>query len=106
MKNLTGLRQQSTLRIAICLAALASNRDGKRYSQRRRLSKIVLEQARDVLLENGKEICKSHNFDDLFALFERLLLPIKGIGELYVYDTALRIGAKIGVYPERVYLHA
>jgi hypothetical protein len=31
---------------------------------------------------------------------------VTGIGELYVYDTALRIGAKLGVFPEKVYLHA
>src|ERR1700730_9584939 len=31
---------------------------------------------------------------------------VPGIGELYVYDTALRLGAKLGVFPEKVYLHA
>jgi hypothetical protein len=34
------------------------------------------------------------------------LVDVPGIGELYVYDTALRIGAKLGVFPEKVYLHA
>jgi hypothetical protein len=32
--------------------------------------------------------------------------PIPGIGELTVYDTALRIGAHFGLEPERVYVHA
>lgn len=31
---------------------------------------------------------------------------LHGIGELTVYDTALRIGAKLGLLPKKVYLHA
>lgn len=105
-EELNWFRQQPTLREALRLAALAINNKGKRYSHQRRLSKTVLEQARDILLENEKEIRRSQDFDGLFALLERLLLPVKGLGELYVYDTALRISAKMGVLPKRVYLHA
>ena len=90
----------------IRLAALAVNCNGKRYSHQRRLSKAALEQARDILLKNEKAMETCRNFDDLFTLFEQLLIPIKGIGNLYVYDTALRIGAKMGLLPRRVYLHA
>jgi len=71
-----------------------------------RLSQTTLEQARDILLKNEEQICRSQDFDDLFLLLERLLSSVKGLGELYIYDTALRIGSKIGVSPERVYLHA
>jgi len=105
-EELDWFKKQPTLSEAICLAALAINSKGKRYSHQRRISKTVLEQARDILLENERGICQSKDFDDLFALLERLLLHVKGLGELYVYDTALRIGAKIGVLPKRVYLHA
>jgi len=31
---------------------------------------------------------------------------VDGLGELYAYDTALRIGSFIGTFPETVYLHA
>ena len=105
-EELDWFRQQPTLSEAIRLAALAINSKGKRYSHQRRLSKIVLEQAREVLLENERAIKASRDFDDLFALLEQLLAPIKGLGELYIYDTALRIGAKMGLLPTRVYLHA
>ena len=90
---------------AIRLAALAVSSKGKRYSHQRRLSKTALEQAQDILLENEELMRQSQDFDDLFLLFERLLSSVKELGELYIYDTALRIGAKIGVFPERVYLH-
>ena len=35
-----------------------------------------------------------------------LVRPIPKIGELAVYDTALRIGARFGLEPEKVYVHA
>ena len=32
--------------------------------------------------------------------------PIHGIGDLTIYDTALRIGVNLGLWPTRVYLHS
>ena len=50
------------------------------------------------------EACR--DFRQLFELVRDLIEPIPGIGELMVYDTALRIGAKLNLKPMRVYLHA
>jgi hypothetical protein len=36
----------------------------------------------------------------------RATKPIKGLGELYAYDTAYFIGAHLDLTPEKVYLHA
>jgi hypothetical protein len=105
-EELDWFRQQPTLSKAIRFAALSINSKGKRYSHQRRLRKAVLEQAREILLENEKMIKACQDFDDLFALLAWLFIAIKGLGELYIYDTTLRIGAKIGFLPERVYLHA
>ena len=50
------------------------------------------------------EACR--DFRQLFELVRDLIEPIPGIGELMIYDTALRIGAKLNLKPMRVYLHA
>jgi hypothetical protein len=42
----------------------------------------------------------------LFILINGLLQSVKGIGELYIYDTSLHIGANLGHSPEKVYLHS
>lgn len=105
-EELSWFREQPTLSEAIRLAALAINSKGKRYSHQRRLRKEVLEQARYILFKNQEDIKLSPSFDDLHNTLIRLLDPVKGLGELYCYDTALRIGANIGLFPERVYLHA
>lgn len=104
--ELNWFKQQPTLEKAIYFAALAINSDGKRYSHQRRLRQTALKQAHKILQANRPQLEQCKDFDELYSLLERLLIPIKGIGELYVYDTALRIGAKLGLLPQKVYLHA
>jgi len=104
--ELDWFRRQSTMESAIEQAALATNSKGKRYSHQRRLKKTALEEARRVLLMNSKTIAQSKSFDDLFSLVETMVEPITGIGELYIYDISLRIGAKLHLLPTKVYLHA
>lgn len=104
--ELNWFREQPTLSANIRAAALATNSNGKRYPHQRRLRKTTLQQACDSLLANERKIRKCEDFDDLHALLDRLLNPIKGIGELYIYDLSLRIGAKLGFLPTKVYLHA
>lgn len=94
----------STFSEAIERAARAERPDGKRHDHQRRLSKSSLESARKELLKAPIRSCKT--FADLHSLIEHTIRPISGIGELMVYDAALRIGARIGVEPEVVYLHA
>lgn len=98
--------QQTTLKSAVESSALAINSKGKRYSHQRRLKKKTLEKAKNMLLANLSELEKSQSFDDIFSLIEEILKPIKGVGELYIYDTALRIGAKMNLLPAKIYLHA
>ncbi len=104
--ELDWFRQQPSIGRAIEIAALAMNRRGKRYSHQRRLRKASLEQALSVLSDKSKAMIQAHSFDDLFRLIDSVLEPIPGIGELYVYDTSLRIGAKLNLLPNKAYLHA
>ena len=74
--------RQPSLRAAIRNAALAVNSRGKRYSHQRRLTKVALERALDVLSKHARAIQKAHDFDDLFHLIDTALEPISGLGEL------------------------
>ncbi len=87
-------------------AALAINHKGKRYKHQARISKTTLSNARSILLNNAKLIEEVKNFDELIALIDNLLKSVKGIGELYIYDTSIRIGSHIGYLPNKIYLHA
>ena len=56
------------------------------------------------LLSDIRSIKKAENFDDLLNIIERA--APKGIGELMVYDTAVRVGAFLNLSPDKIYLHA
>ena len=45
-------------------------------------------------------------FDELHSFLEVTFLKIPGLGVLYTYDTALRIGFYLRLEPKAVYLHA
>ncbi len=91
---------------AVSDAALARLPSGKRHPHQRRIPRAVLEESRARLLENLPLLERRTTFDELHELVERLIGSIAGIGELAVYDTTLRIGARFGLAPAKVYLHA
>jgi hypothetical protein len=97
---------QRTLSDAVEKAGIAENSKGKRYSHQRRLKKTSIKKAQRALQEASDQIGRARSFDDLFDLIRAAVRSIPGIGELYVYDTSLRIGARLNLFPRQVYLHA
>lgn len=95
-----------SLETAIEHAALAIDGNGKRFAHQRRLIHEALAAAKRALLSTIAPLNLIRDFDVLIRLIEEIVAPIDGIGKLYVYDTSLRIGAKLGLLPEKVYLHA
>lgn len=104
--ELDWFRNQPNLESAVKYAATATNTKGKRYSHQRRIKRAVLNEGKHVLLANLRQIEAAKDFDDLYALIRHAIKRIKGLGELYVYDTAFRIGAYAKKLPKKVYLHA
>ncbi len=84
--------------------------DGKEkmYSHQRRLGADILKRASDELSKqaNLKQISQCRSFDELLQCVRSATKRIHPFGTLAVYDTALRIGANLGKWPEAVYLHA
>ena len=52
------------------------------------------------------ELKRYRDFDKLIRIVDKETGSISGIGDLAVYDFALRIGTRLRRLPERVYLHA
>jgi len=104
-KELKWFKIQKSLEDTICKAALTQKPSGKRFDHQRRLQKSALEKARQILLKNVDKIRRAKNSDELYEITEELLLKAKGIGEFYIYDTVLRIGTKLGLEPDKIYLH-
>lgn len=81
-------------------------KDGKIHGHQHLVGKEKLEQARKVLQRHADEITACKSFDDLLTLVEDRTSSIDRFGVLAVYDTSLRLGAHLDLWPEVVYLHA
>ncbi len=83
---------------------------GRCHDHQYRIYRPVKEQFLNDLRENSTEIQNSANFEELYDNIERFC-KISGIGELAVYDSAMRLGAflekhKGGSFkPHEVFLH-
>ncbi len=97
-------RELPNLEAAIHHAAFADIH-GTRHPHQHRLTKKALTEAKQNLIKNYITISQAKDFDSLFQYVKRSCCEITGIGELYVYDTSLRIGAKLNLMPAKVYLH-
>lgn len=104
--ELMWFRNQSSLEEALRIAAEAQDDRGHRYSHQRRIKTHAIREATKRLAEAHDEIQRCPTFHELWNVVGSLLEPIPGIGELYIYDTALRLGAHLGLNPEKIYLHA
>lgn len=98
-------RSMQTLDLAIHHAALAINDNGKRYSHQCRLSRTPLLHAKEVLIQFSNHFSKFDSFHLLHLWLTETLRTIRGLGELYIYDTAFRLGAFLRLAPKFVYLH-
>jgi hypothetical protein len=97
---------QPTLRDAISTAARAKKPSGKRFSHQRRIPESVLRMSEEALLNSLPALQSAKTFEELHRAILNKIDDIHGIGELTVYDTAVRIGAKLNLAPAVVFLHA
>jgi len=97
---------QRSLEDAIREAALSRLPGGRRHPHQRRIPLSVLQAAERRLQAIGAQLRAAKSFAELHDIIDRHIKPIRGIGELAVYDIAHRIGAYLRHAPEAVYLHA
>jgi hypothetical protein len=99
-------RSQPSLRKAIEVAARATDSRGRRYDHQFRIRRDSIAHATAALIAIERQIAGVKSFDDLLDLITAQLREVAGIGELYEYDTAFRIGARLNIFPARVHLHS
>ena len=97
---------QPTLRDAVHAAGLARSAGGRRHPHQHRLPEALLRECASLLEAELPAIRRARSFEELHGVVKAAIGDLRGVGELMVYDTALRIGAKLGVEPRRVFLHA
>jgi hypothetical protein len=99
------VKGQSSLPCAVGLAARGFVL-GRKAKHQWRLRNSVLCRASNVLRRKSSSLAACTSFDQLFALVDSVRANMPGLGELWAYDTALRIGAALPsqLGPTRVFL--
>ena len=104
-ESLEFYRSRQMLAEAVRLAALAEDAEGNMHSHQFRVGKKRCGKAATSLLRHLAEIEACETFDELLACVTRHTSRIDRFGPLARYDTALRIGVRLGFRPERIHLH-
>jgi hypothetical protein len=94
---------QRSVAAAARAAALCTLPGGKRHPHQHRIPASVLQRAVAALSAGD---WSADTFHDLYLQVRSIIGPIRGVGELMLYDVATRIGAKLELEPELIYLHA
>lgn len=90
---------------AVSQAGLAQLPSGKRHPHQYRVPRAALRESRRRLLQQLPKLRWAPSFDELLRQVGRAIGNIHRVGELTIYDTALKVGARFGLEPELVYLH-
>ncbi|WP_415289096.1 hypothetical protein RSD66_04080 [Brevundimonas sp. S1H14] len=88
-------------------AGRARMANGKRHPHQRRLTRKTIDACAEALFAISAELERTTCFHEVFDLVRKAFAPIRGAGELAVYDAADRICKRLGHASEHViYLHA
>jgi hypothetical protein len=98
-------RTMSSLELAIHHVALAVDGNGRCFDHQFRIKRSARLHAKRVLVPAMARLKACSSFDELHQVVAELLSDIYGIGEMYIYDAAERLGKYLGLLPTRVYLH-
>lgn len=100
-------KNQKNLSAAIKVSALSVNERGKRNPHQRFATRWIPTALNDFASELSKfevEIKKAKTFDQIHDIVSKV--KIKGISDLAIYDTAMRIGMYREIPPDKIFLHA
>lgn len=85
-------------------AAKGIDPDGLMNNHQHRVGYVTCTEGAGELAKHEIEIKNAKTFEEIFEITERVKDKIFGLGYLWSYDTALRIGFAKGVYPKDIYI--
>lgn len=94
---------EASLKMAVERASLAEWPSGIRFSHQRRIPAATLAECKRRLMQRVRGIRSCESYEELHDFIAATVSGIYRAGPLYIYDTALRIGAKLGLAPKLVY---
>ncbi|UGS21837.1 hypothetical protein [Flavobacterium cyclinae] len=86
--------------------AIDPTNDNKMFSHQRRVGYKVAYSGYESLKERENDLRNCRSFEEILEITNEVSKQIFRLGQLWSYDTALRIGFQKKVYPKNVYLQA
>lgn len=80
--------------------------NNKMFSHQRRVGFKVANSGYELLKQREDDLRRCRSFEKIVAITDEVSKQIYRLGQLWSYDTALRIGFQKKVYPKNVYLQA
>ena len=106
LSKMKSFYEKMSLTEAIKNASVGGSPDSKMDPHQRRVGHTKGNLGANELLKKEIEIQKCKSFAEIFEITEKVKSNVIGLGNLWSYDTALRIGFNLGKYPELVYIQA
>ncbi|MGC4040339.1 MAG: hypothetical protein QM710_06015 [Flavobacterium sp.] len=100
--------EKTSLKEAIEKAAKAEDltNNGKMFSHQRRIGSKKASEGYKKLKDKEEDFRVCNTFEDIMLITNKVMMDIYRLGPLWSYDTALRIGFHLKVYPSDVYIQA
>ena len=90
--------------IEIAAKLIDPTNNNKMFSHQRRVGYKITNEGYKILKFKEEEFNSSKNFEDIMFITNNVMKQIPRLGPLWSYDTALRIGFNLKIYPTNVYL--
>ena len=105
LSELNFFRTMPSLKLAGHHAAYAINHRNKRFGHQCRITRAALAKSAALIGAASAKLRACASFEELHEFLKNKVGAVGGIGELYLYDTTLRLGAYLGLSPKHVYMH-
>lgn len=86
--------------------AIDPTNSDKMFSHQRRVGREKATEGYELLKYREIELSKCQTFKEIIAITDKVMKEIRKLGLLWSYDTALRIGFHLKIYPTDVYMQA
>jgi hypothetical protein len=96
--------EEKSLHEAIEQAARGIDHRGKINVHQFQIRKQAIEMGVEELMQKEQDISQSQNFTELYEVIERITPHITGLSNLWIYDTALRVGFTTRMLPAQIYM--
>ena len=104
-QELDCFREMPSMELAIHHVAFATDDEDVCFEHQYRIIRPARRRAEAILIEAAARLEECRSFHELHTLLTDRLMPVPGLGEMYIYDAAVRMGAFLNLSPTLVYLH-